>query len=362
MSMAARRALTFYDYPLAGRLAKAAINAGAGFDASLVQAGSTIGQGQFGRAEEMLAGLQGLAGTDAQRSQAAVTRAENLFWHLGRPAEAQEAISQAEGIVGEQTWRDELLTTRARFLVFEGQVQEALVTALRVLDRPGASDGAQLRAAIDATWALIMAGRTDNACALIDRMESLTAARTSAFPDTYGLTADRWIADLFAGRLAAAAAGLTAWCYQEAKKGPHPLRGVYALFLGLIARTRGQIITASRWLREAAEISRDVDLFATLGNALAELARCQALLGQPSAAEATLCQAQAATPRTSPSEASWSKEPAPGSQRPRARSPRVLSWPCALPASPEHTGWSSTRPRRCTTRPAWARRNTPPPT
>lgn len=163
--------------------------------------------------------------------------------------------------------------------------------------RSGASEGAQLRAAIDATWALIMSGRADQACALIDRMEKLAAARAREFPDTYGLTADRWIADLFAGRLAAAAAGLTGWYHQQAQRGHHPLGGVYALFLGLIAYTQGQVATAIRWLREAEEISRGVDLFATLGNSLAELARCRALLGEASAAEITLSQAQAATPR-----------------------------------------------------------------
>lgn len=293
---AARRALALFDYPLAERLARAAISAGGNFGASLVLAGSMIGQGKFAQAEEMLARLGREDLTDARRAQAAVARAENLFWHLNRPQAAEQTIRQAEGIVGDPAWQDELLTTRARFLVFTGQVPQALATACSVLDRPGASDGARLRAAIDATWALIMSGRTDQARTLIDRMEGLAVTRADEFPDTYGLTADRWIADLFAGRLTVAATGLASWYRQEARRGTHPLRGVYALFLGVIAQTQGQTTTAIRWLQESEQVSRDADLFTTLGNALAELARCRALLGDAPAAQAALSQAEAATP------------------------------------------------------------------
>lgn len=297
MTTAAHRALALLDYPLAERLAKAAIGTGAYFEASLVLAGSMIGQGQFREAEQVLAGLERSGGTGAQRAQAAIARAENLFWHLGHPPAAEKAISQAEGTVAEPEWRDKLLTTRARFLVFEGRIAEALTTARSVLDRPGASEDAQLRAAIDAVWALLMSGQTEQACSLIDRMERLAAGRATEFPGgPYFVSADRWIADLFAGRLEAAAAGLTGWYHQKANEGPHPLRGVYALFLGVIARTQGQIQTAIRWLREAEQVSRGVDLFATLGNALAEQARCQALLGKAAEAEAALAGASAATP------------------------------------------------------------------
>lgn len=297
MTTAAQRALTLSDYPLAERLAKAAIDTGGGFAASLALAGSMIGQGQFAEAEQVLAGLERSGETGVQRAQVAIARAENLFWHLGHPPAAEEAISRAESAVAEPEWQDKLLTTRARFLVFAGRVQEALTTAMSVLNRPGASEDAQLQAAIDAIWALLMSGQTDQARALIDRMEQCATGQASEFPGgLYFVTADRWIADLFAGRLQAAATGLTGWYHEEARKGPHPLRPLYALFLGAIARTQGQITTAIRWLREAEQASRDADLFATLGNALAEQARCQALLGNVAEAETLLAEANAATP------------------------------------------------------------------
>ncbi|MGH9156436.1 MAG: AAA family ATPase, partial [Acidimicrobiales bacterium] len=73
MTDAATIARWRYDFPLAERLARSALDAGAGFDTAVLAARLAGLQGRGAEAEHQLTALAGQAGNDAQRARVAVT-------------------------------------------------------------------------------------------------------------------------------------------------------------------------------------------------------------------------------------------------------------------------------------------------
>lgn len=76
----ATEARWLYDFPLAERLAHAAIDAGAGFDAALLAAQLALLQGRAEEADRALVHLAGTARDDVERSAVALTRTEIAIW------------------------------------------------------------------------------------------------------------------------------------------------------------------------------------------------------------------------------------------------------------------------------------------
>lgn len=294
---AAHEAMALFDYQLAERLARAAVDAGAGIEAEYL-----VGQALFGacRAEEaelVWAGLTPGGPTDQQRAQLAITRAANLYWVLNLPARAAMVLQQARATITDPGSREELDCVRAGFQLYGGNCTQALQAVTGTLDRVGAQDRTVLQALLVATPALFMVGRSDAAIAAAQHgleLAGLLGEQTAAPPwAPLQLSANLGHAYLAAGRLDEAEA-LAREGYQRALGRPWPVEKViWAGWRGQVARARGQVRTALHWLRESAATAQRCNgpPLPFMPAVLGELAHAAALVGELPAADAALAQA-----------------------------------------------------------------------
>lgn len=108
MYSAASTARQRYDFPLAERLARAAVGAGAGFEASLLLAQTYWLQGRAEEAEQQLSGLPAAATTDSQRGLLATTRIGVLDWALKQTDAALRVAEEAEAAIKDASCRDQI--------------------------------------------------------------------------------------------------------------------------------------------------------------------------------------------------------------------------------------------------------------
>ena len=109
---AARGAIWLADLALAGRLAGAAVRAGAGSDAYFLRAHALSWLFSGEKAEAMLASIPDAVVDDDDRARFAYLRASNMLWALGNPARAKEIIDEAARTAPPhaRSWIDAFLT------------------------------------------------------------------------------------------------------------------------------------------------------------------------------------------------------------------------------------------------------------
>ncbi len=297
---AAGRALSALDYRLAERLCRVAGEAGAGWSAERLLAQALVGQGQAGPAEELLAGQLTQARTDADRAEVAGIRALNLYWGLDRPAAAEAVLDHASALIEEPAHRASLTVVRARFLLHAGHCPQALAFVDTVRNDPHAPKPAVLEAVVTATMALVAAGRYHEAIATaaqgLQLGQQLIAGGWLLRLDE--LAATQASAHVWSGQLATASV-LAEAGYQRALDAQSPLSvAVWALVRGRVAETRGAMVTASGWMREAVGVVGGRSRLHPYQGYTAKvgfcaLARVAALAGDLSSAEAALAQADA---------------------------------------------------------------------
>jgi len=139
MLSAARQALARWALPLAERLARAALGAGAGFDAGLLLALVCCVQLRVREAEELLGDLAAQAADDRQLALVAMIRIENLAFGLGNLAGALEVAEEAEAAIAELAVRDGVTAKRTMVLLLLGRTRESGAVAEPLLDRAGGS-------------------------------------------------------------------------------------------------------------------------------------------------------------------------------------------------------------------------------
>jgi DNA-binding CsgD family transcriptional regulator len=150
-----------YDFPLAERLAKRAVQVGAGFDARLLAAQLAGLNGRVDEADRELAKLASEAGDDDQLVRVTMARLDNHAFHLGGLEEGLQLAADVEAALQNPVWRDELSARRAGILAGTHGPRAAAEIAEPILD--SGSDRALAWAAITATPALAKLGRIDAA-------------------------------------------------------------------------------------------------------------------------------------------------------------------------------------------------------
>jgi hypothetical protein len=95
-----------YDYILADRLARAAIEQGAGFEARLIAAWAVNVHGRTKQADGELAELANRAVSDAERARVALARFNGAFYSRGETNFA--LLYEAIDIITDQFWRNEI--------------------------------------------------------------------------------------------------------------------------------------------------------------------------------------------------------------------------------------------------------------
>jgi DNA-binding CsgD family transcriptional regulator len=288
---AADRALAAPDPVLAERLARAAVQAGAGFRAELALGRALAGSGHGLEAERRLADAAARASDDRQRAAVALARARNLFWALDRAGDADAVLEGVERLVRDDGLRSELAAQRVRLTAARGRPQAALAAAAPLLHDSGVDERARTTAAIGAVEALFTSGRIDEAVATAEAWLPVARRRRHELPHAEPvLLGMRALALRLAGRLMEAT-DLSERAYQAllARRSATGT-AVEANSLGLIWLARGRVRTALRFCRESAALLRDGDAPGMLAFALAGIGQAAAQAGEPDTALAAIAE------------------------------------------------------------------------
>ncbi|MGH8905023.1 MAG: LuxR C-terminal-related transcriptional regulator [Egibacteraceae bacterium] len=297
---AALRARALFDPALAARLAQAAVEAGTGFDASLIAAESLHTAGRAREAEELLGELEPAARTEADRARVALARAANLVTGFGRVGDAEAVVSRAEDVVADEDLRDELRAMRGTVALAQGRSRQALDAVSAVLDRPEASQRARVRALLVAVPAWTQTGATKTAISTAEQVVTALGRSDEQLPEVVELLRlGLCFAYGVAGRLDDARALAKARYRAALDQRAHDLQTGWAMALGQVALSSGLARSAAGRLREAASLLRqESKAFGvySLAWCLGCLAEASALLGDLDAARAALREADAVTP------------------------------------------------------------------
>jgi DNA-binding CsgD family transcriptional regulator len=152
-----------HDYPLAERLARAALNEGGGFEARFLAAESAHFQGRPGEAEHELAVLATQARSDAERARVAIVRFDNSYLLRGR-ADPQLIDDVAE-VVADPFWLDELSSRRFFAATFSSGPRAAMEAASSLLQRSGSGPLTITHLAV--SYSLVRVGRLEEAIELL---------------------------------------------------------------------------------------------------------------------------------------------------------------------------------------------------
>lgn len=291
---AAGRALSYFDYPLAERLARGAVQAGDHAGGRLLGE-ALAGEGRFEEADAMLRSLQFESKTDAERTHLAIDRARNLFWRLGRAPAAEEVVLRALKTSTDPVRRDELLACRAEMALFGGDIEGAIGLVSPLVERTDVTPPVTMIAAMTLSWGLIMAGRTKEVLAVAERA---TPAAPQSLDQPFGFAAEWWawhlgFARFFGGDMRGGQFMLEQLYRSTVEEDLGPIRAATAFALGTLLRIRGRPRTALARLLEAVAYLREIDLFRHLTACLGELANAAALLGEVETANSALEEAEA---------------------------------------------------------------------
>jgi DNA-binding CsgD family transcriptional regulator len=277
---AAHQARALHDLRLAERLAKAALDAGGGFEAELLvaQIFSLTGRGE--EAERRMAGLVPHAVSDAHRGQLAVARIDNLSYTLGRLEEGVAVAQDAEASIADPNFRDELTAHHASLLDNSGQTAKALRLSADLVERAEGWAGAW--GSVMATWGYAKTGQLSKALAVSEQgLETFRALSGPAPPwGASALVAVRYWALMFGGQLHEAEELALAEYRRGVSDQSVETRWYISMFLANVYVARGRLAAAIRWGREAAALGREHTRLTLLRMSLMPLAEALALTGQ----------------------------------------------------------------------------------
>ncbi|MCW3034817.1 MAG: transcriptional regulator, LuxR family [Actinobacteria bacterium] len=293
MLAAATVARQRYDFPLAERLARAAVDAGAGFQAALLLAQVCWLQGRAEEAERQLGALVDQASTDAQRALLASVRVDVLDFGLKRPDLALHVAEEAETTITDPGERDQITADRARILGRSGSYRAAIALADPLLKR--ASGRALVTACFATATSMTYTGQVAGVIEATERGLATHLSLTGS-PLPFGPFFHLMIragAFVFAGRLAEAGA-LAQREYEKAiEEESAEAQPWFSWILAWVALSEGRVATAGRIAGESAAGFRQLGWRLFVRCALMLRAHALALQGEVESARAVLAELDA---------------------------------------------------------------------
>ncbi|MUL65790.1 hypothetical protein BOO86_15045 [Mycobacterium sp. CBMA 234] len=291
MLAAATAARWRYDFELAQRLARAALDLGGGFDANLLIAKLAAVQGQSSTAEYLLQDLAGAARDDAEHAKVAIAQMDN-FLYANKPTASLAVATNAESIIHERVWRDEIIARRSAVLVaVEGPL--ATLRAVTPLLAGSSNSTAFVWASLAGARSLARMGRAQEALQLSDRGHAAQIALSEPiewYPWFHLI--NRCEALLSSGRLQDAKELATIeYCAGLAEHSPEA-QGCFALQLAKVALARGRMRDTATHAREAVAVLRRIGRPLLLHEALHILAMARAHLGELTGAHVALAKVE----------------------------------------------------------------------
>lgn len=239
-----------YDFSLAEALARAAVQAGQGFEAALLAAELAGLQGRTQEAEDELAALVPEAADDATRARLAVTRIHNsVMWSAHDPL---DLLEEARATITDQDCIDRLEAERLMFIELTHGPGAVARAAAPLLER--ASGEALAVACIPTAVSLGRLGRVSRSLEVAEQGKAAheaTTQRLAWYPWWHDVS--RCLALSAGGRLEEAEV-LANMGYNQAIADRSPeAQTVFALLPALGAGERGRVRTAAHRAREALE-------------------------------------------------------------------------------------------------------------
>lgn len=293
MLAAATTARERHDLPLAERLARAALEAGAGFEAGLLLGQVCWLQGRAEEAEHHLGALVAQATTDSQRALLASARMNVFDFGFKRADIALQVAEEAEATITDPAYRDQITADRARILGRSGNYRAAISLAEPLVRR--ASGRALVSVCFAAATSMSQTGQTASAIEATERGLA-THLRLTGPPLPFGPHFHLMIraaALHIAGRLAEARA-LAQREYDKAiREESAEAQPWFSWMLAWIALNEGRLATAARLGGESAAGFRELGWRLFVRCALTPRAHALALQGEVETARAVLAELDA---------------------------------------------------------------------
>ena len=293
MVKAAYIARNRWDLTLADRLADAAVQTGAGFEAALLRAEIAMLLGRALDAEAQLAALVPRAEDDAARARLTSIRVDNLTSALGRTDEALRVAHEAESLMSDQGARHTVQAKRGLAMFLHGHLQPALDVVEPLLDT--AEAGALVSACYTAGACLVRAGRLEEALKVSDMgrdaISQLAEPRPTFRPSTDAMV--RCSALIAAGRLDEAEELADGHYATGVARAAVTVQAVFSLALARVHLARGNVARAARHAREARNLFRERRWLALVRTSLTYVAQAYALAGSPDEARSALAEIDA---------------------------------------------------------------------
>ena len=290
LTEAAYRAIRRFDHCLARKLARRALDAGAGLAAVVVLAEACNEQNHFAECEEVLAPweAEASAATDQRLAERYLfQRIQALHWGLGRTDDAKAYLERAGQARQEPSWHDLLRAMQAQLMGAEGHLEDALALAVPLAQDPGVDDGVMLRAVTTVGSVYALSGQTDTALAALEQGRGAAQRLVDELPHApMWVMAAQVMALLFAGRLQELEELVVPVHAQAVSRRDHHLRAVAAMVLGRTALVRGSVAPACHWLEEAADPYRSFDPSGGLPLCLVSLSQARSQAGDVHGARA----------------------------------------------------------------------------
>ena len=271
-----------HEYSLTERLARAAIEAGAGFEARFVAAEAAHFQGRVDQAEEELAVLAAQAASDAEKARVALLRFDNVFLE---GSAGFQVIDDTLAVITDPFWRGELVNRRhAMAAMLSGPREIAKAATTTSIRRPdSASHGEVLHAS------LVRMGRLDEA---IEQLTPPPGTRAVPAPDApwhrWWLFGHRASALRHAGRLGEVDELLT-MAYREIVDHPAAeARAFVAVWFALLHLEQGRPVSAFRRASESYTLFQQLGRMRFAPRPYAAGAQALAMTGRAEQAATTL--------------------------------------------------------------------------
>jgi DNA-binding CsgD family transcriptional regulator len=288
MYSAAMAARQRYDFPLAERLARAAVGAGAGVEAGLLLAQLCWLQGRAEEAQQQLGTLVAGANTDSRRALLATTRISVLDWGLKQTNAALQVAEEAEAAIKDPSCRDQITAERARILGRSGRHGAAVALAAPLLDR--VSGRALISACFAVGTSMCITGQAAGAMAAAERGLAAHLQLTGP-PLPFGPYLHQVIrchALLHVGYLDKAGAFADLAYDKAVEEGSVEARSFFAWLRGWVALAEGRVAAAARLSGESAAAFREMKWSLWVRNALMIRAHALAVQGDVQTARAVL--------------------------------------------------------------------------
>jgi DNA-binding CsgD family transcriptional regulator len=273
------------DIALSEKMARAAIDSGAGFDARYLAADAAHVRGRREQAELELAALAADAQTSSERVRVALLRFDHAFSLKG--AADLSDIDALLSVVDEPRWRDELV---ARRLMLCG-LKQGPRAVLDLVSTPLLRSADAPRTALDPVVgrALSRAGRLHEATGLLQTATDNVLGRAgAAFAEPWSPFGAHTLALVGLGWLSEAEELLMAAQGELATVAGAPEHAVVSFALGALRLEQGRVQGAFLHASSAAGMFLDLGLPVAARPAYALAASALALAGQPAKAAETL--------------------------------------------------------------------------